>query len=105
MNGETGINVGQAVITVQEFTYKRVTTAAGTEKDISGNRCILRGIIVNTTNSQVITVYDGTTAVFTIPIGMPLGPWPYFDIGFKTSMKMTYASTGTADITFVFKPF
>lgn len=109
MNQNTGFsgqqNVGTTVATIPEFTYKRVTTAAGAEKDISGRGCIVRGIWVNTTNSQAITLYDGTTAVAVLPVGLTLGWWPLGDVGFRTSLKMTYASTGTADLTFVFKAF
>lgn len=101
-------NVGDPVATIPEFTYKKVSIATGTSKDISGHGCILRGIWVNTTTSQAVTLYDGpgtTNPVLVIPAGITVGPWPCFDIGCRTSLRAVYAGGGTGDITFGFKSF
>jgi len=74
-NGSPGINVGDAVVTVQEFTWKKISTASGTAKDISGHRCILRAVVVNTTTLNAVTLNDGTNAAFVIPAGSRLAMW------------------------------
>ncbi len=103
-SGATGINVGEGVVTVQEFTKKRVSTASGTTKDISGHRCILRGVIVNTAPVNAVTINDAATPFFVIPAATPIGSWlPFGDVGMSNINLTHTASAG--DLTFIFKSF
>lgn len=106
MQGEQGINVGEAVVTVQEFTYKTVSTASGTSKDIAGGRCILRGAYVNTTLVNAVSILDGlTNTPFVIPASTQAGSWiPFGDVGFRTNCRITHTASAGA-LTFVFKSF
>ena len=104
-NGATGVNVGDAVATIQEFTYKRISTASGTDKSISGHRCILRAVVVNTTLANAVTLNDGGTGAFVIPAGVTAGSWiPFGDVGFKTNLGISHSATA-GDLTFIFKSF
>lgn len=105
LSGATGVNVGDPVVTVQEFTYKTVSTASGTSKDISGKRCILRGVWINTTLANAVTVKDGTSSPFVIPAGSLAGSWfPFGDAGMKTNCSITHTASAGA-LTFIFKSF
>lgn len=98
-------NVGAPVATIAEFTYKRVSTASGTAKNISGNGAILRGVVVNTIPVAAVTIRDGTTGVFVIPITAALGERIFYgDVGFRTNINITH-SASAGDLTFIFKEF
>jgi len=104
MNGSTGINVGDAVVTVQEFTYKTVSLSSGTSKDICGGRCILGMVWINTSPVAAVTITDGSNSPFVIPAGATVGPYPFRDVGMRTNMRITHTA-GTGELTFVFKSF
>jgi len=100
-----GVNVGQAVVTVQEFTYKRIALGSGTSKDVSGKRAILRAVVINTTLVAGVTINDGTSGVFVIPAGTLAGERLYYgDVGFKTNINLT-VSASAGDLTLIFKAF
>lgn len=100
-----GVNVGQAVATIQEFTYKTVSLDSGTTKDISGKRCILRGVWINTTLANAVTVKDGANSPFVIPAGSLAGSWfPFGDVGLRTNCSITHTASAGA-LTFIFKSF
>jgi hypothetical protein len=105
MRGENGKNVGDAIVTVQEFTKKKVSTASGTSKAISGSRSILREVVVNTTLVAAVTVRDGTEDAFVLPAGLAAGETKFYgDVGFDTNINITH-SASAGDLTFIFKSF
>ncbi len=104
-NGATAQNTGEAVVTVGEFNYKRVSTASGTSKSISGSRSILREIVVNTALINAVTVNDDTVGVFVIPTTVVAGDKLFYgDVTFKTNINITH-SASAGDLTFIFKSF
>jgi hypothetical protein len=98
-------NVGDPVATIPEFTYKRVNTASGTSKDISGSGAILRGYVVNTVPVAAVTINDGSTPVFVIPTSVVLGQVVFLgDVSFRTNINITH-SASAGNLTFIFKSF
>ena len=112
MGGNTGgrsfseqINVGGQIVTQPEFTYKRVSTASGTEKDISGKGCILRQVVVNTAPANAVTINDGATGVFVIPTTVSAGDrLMYGDVMLRNGITITHTASA-GDLTFIFKSF
>lgn len=98
------VNAGQSVATIQEFTYKVISLSSGTAKDVSGSRCILRGVIINTSPAAAVTIRDGSTTVATIGAGALTGFFPLGDVGLRTNCNLTHTA-GAGDLTFVFKSF
>jgi len=99
------VNVGQAVVTVQEFTYKTVSLASGTAKDISGSRSILRGVWVNTPPAAAVTIKDGlSNSPFVIGAAAAAGFYPMGDVGMRTNINITHTA-GAGALTFIFKSF
>lgn len=98
-------NVGGPVSTIPEFTYKNVSLASGTSKDISGKGCILRGVIVNTVPAAAVTITDGSNTVAVIPTSATAGlPIFYGDVGLRTNCRISHTA-GAGDLTFIFKSF
>jgi hypothetical protein len=81
--------------------YRRITTA--TDTVVRNSRCQLLGIIVASSTSGTVKVWDSITAANTVALNtMPVVGGTYYPIPVNCYTGLTVTTTGTIDCTVIY---